>query len=262
VTTLDKGGIVFKLGEDTAMATMGKLQDWCVSYKIRAHLPRSMLAGTVKMVIKYWDHDQSMEEVIKALQDEGLKLVEIYMIKNKKKQFGGIVKITAKGSEKVQQWLEKGQAEIHGARYQVEKDRRAKKCFNCNKFGHMKADCPQEALCRRCGQPGHLGADCTVAEEELRNKCGYCFDETHNRADCQHRKDDERKERENHRKKQQLGVAKPVAKRMESVWGKQEPREPEKNNDDTLNKAIEMMREEMERQMESFRAEMVKQMAI
>jgi hypothetical protein len=257
---LEKGGVTAKLTKETGLAAMAKMFDWCADNKIRCHLPKGALSGTASVVLRGIDRNYEAEEVVEALQQEGgLELMQLYMFKNDRKQFTGTVKIIAKGSKTLKQWLDAGRGDIYGIRLQVERERASKKCFNCNKYGHIKAECKGGPRCRKCGQEGHLGADCGEAAEVLATKCGYCFTEGHSSATCQEKRDDVREERKNHKKeKQEINVG--------SVWeAKAELRKEKEANTEELQKQqqqafIKEMRQEVEQEMQKQKEQMQNQL--
>jgi len=43
------------------------------------------------------------------------------------------------------------------------------RCFNCQRFGHGKANCKRKPICAKCSQEGHTDSDCNNA-----SKCANC----------------------------------------------------------------------------------------
>jgi hypothetical protein len=256
---LDKGGVAFDVERATATATMSKMADWCAERKIRSHLPKPVLRGTAKIVIKNLPIDYDAEDIVEALQEEGVEAVELYMFKNSHNSPTGTVKATVKGSNKMKEWLERGRGEIKGVRIGVERQRAPMTCFNCNKIGHRIAECKEAKKCKQCGQEGHLKAACDVSAEELAAKCNYCFDEGHRRGECQKKREDEREERHKHKTEKKDPV-------FENAWAKKpasdgaNDHEKKNGSDNEMKKGWGDMKEEMEKemkeQMEKFRSDL------
>jgi hypothetical protein len=275
---LDNGGAVANLESKTAVAAMSNVIDWFAFMKIRCHLPKTLLRGTVSIVVKNLSTDHKAKDIVDAMQEEGVEILELYLFKNSRNQLTGTVKATVKGSPKVKEWLEKGKGEIRGARVWVERQRTPMTCFNCNKIGHRAADCKESKKCKKCGQADHLKAECKANAEELKAKCQYCFEEGHNRGGCQKKTADEREER----KKFKMEKKDPV---LENPWfsnkannnekkGNLDDLKAEKDNldlkalkkvlQDEMQDEMKKMKEEMERfrkdLMQQLVAEMIEQM--
>ena len=60
---LEKGGVVIIVDSDSAPIAMCKMADWCASKKIRCHLPKSVLRGTVRLVLKNLPSDYEAEDL-------------------------------------------------------------------------------------------------------------------------------------------------------------------------------------------------------
>jgi hypothetical protein len=131
---LDKGGVVAIIDNKTAPAAMSKIADWCATMKIRCHLHKPILRGTVRVIIKNLPIDYEADDIVDALRAEGLEILELCMFKNSRGIPTGTVKTTVKGSNKIQEWLERGKGEIRGVRVLVERQRSPLTCFNCNKI--------------------------------------------------------------------------------------------------------------------------------
>ena len=248
---LDTGGVVAKLDEATALRAMGNLHDWCASEKIRSHIPKTMQRGTTRLVIKNFHCENSMDEIIEMLSNEGVELADIYMIKTQKAYFTGIVKVTVKGSKKVHEWKQKGTATINGIRLQVEPERKAQKCYNCYRFGHKKAECTVGVRCRRCGGADHLAAGCKTEEDVIKATCGYCREEGHTKGECQAKRTDERQERENHRKENTMQI-KNVWEERKKAERREQEEEAEKGKKSQLDveQMLSKMQEQMQKQMQ------------
>ena len=226
--------------------------------KIRCHLPKSLLGGTVPIVIKNLSTDNRAQDIVDALQAEGVEIMELYMFKNSRGQLTGTVKATVKGSSKVKEWLEKGKGEINGARVLVERQRTPMTCFNCNAIGHRAAECKETKKCKMCGEAGHLKAECAANPEEQATKCQYCFEEGHRRGECQKKRDAEREERKNYRKEK----ADPV---IENPWNKmpanEKASEHEKDSlEDLKAEMTAQMQEEMKRLQQEMKEMMMEEM--
>lgn len=59
--------------------------------------------------------------------------------------------------------------------------RQLRKCFKCQKFGHIAADCRSAATgnraptsCTRCGGRNHAANDCRTKQENIGKKCSFC----------------------------------------------------------------------------------------
>ena len=237
---LDKGGIVFRLVEEKAVLAISKIRDWCSREKIRCHKPKSMLHGTLPLFIRHFEQEYDEEQVIDALKEHGVEPVDLYMIKSSNGQYTGMVKVTVKNNKKAQDWVNEGRTEIYRMHLQVERERRAKVCYNCYKYGHKIAECTNEKLCKRCGKTGHLHAKCEEKKEELEKKCGYCREEGHKKQECLIKKKDERKEREDYKQDRELRLKKNVweqrlkekAAREESQKHKQEEQRKQKEKEE------------------------------
>jgi flagellar biosynthesis GTPase FlhF len=251
---LDKGGIVAVFSNKTAPTAMCKIADWCAISKVRCHLPKSILQGTVRMVIKNLPIDYDADDVVDALREEGLEILELYMFKNSRNQTTGMVKATVKGSTKVKEWLERGRGEIKGARVGVERQRAARACFNCNKIGHLIADCKEAKKCKQCGQEGHLKAECKADAEELANKCSYCFEEEHRRGECKKKREDEREEREKFKQEQKDPV-------FNNPWKKIAPSNEVKEEEkkESMEEMKEELRKQIKEEMKEIKKEMMKE---
>ena len=248
---LEKGGVVVIIDSESAPITMCKIADWCAARKIRSHLPKTMLRGTVRLIIKNLPSDYEAEEVAEALRNEGLEILDMYMFKNANGYTTGTVKVTVKGSDKVRDWLEKERGEVKGVRIQVERQRSVTKCFNCNKIGHRIADCQETTKCKKCGQEGHLKATCTADPGELATKCGYCFEGGHSKSLCQAKREDEKKERENFKKEKK-------DPELKNPWHKQQ--ESEQENKEGKDEMMKEMKKTMKEELDQMQMEMMKTM--
>ena len=245
---LDKGGVVVTVDSATATAAMSNMADWGAKLKIRIHLPKPVLRGTAKIIVKNLPIDYEACDIVEALRDEGVEALELYMFKNSYDSPTGTVKATVKGSNRVKEWLERGRGEIRGVRIGVERQRTPMTCFNCNKIGHCIADCKEAKKCKKCGQEGHLKAACEVDAEELAAKCSYCFEEGHRRGECQKKREDERGERHKHKMEKKDPV-------FENPWKKKpannvaSENKNENENDHEIKKGWGDMKEELQREM-------------
>ena len=140
---LDKGGVVVNIDTETATATMSKMADWCAGMKIRCHLPKPLLRGTLRVIIKELPIDYDADDIMDAMRAEGVEILEMYIFKNGHGSQTGTIKVTVKGGNKVKEWVERGKGEIKGARILVERQRAPMTCFNCNKIGHRIAECKE-----------------------------------------------------------------------------------------------------------------------
>ena len=166
------------------------------------------------------------------------------------------MKATAKGSQTLKTWLETGRGEILGVKLRVERERSPKKCFNCNKYGHVKAECTSKQRCRKCGEEGHLAAECGANPAELMSKCGYCFAGDHTTKECQSKRDDVRNERKNFKEKRELGVP--------NIWKeKAEARKKEHMQESKdLDNIVEEMRQDFKRQLQEHQEQVQEQMKV
>ena len=250
---LDKGGFVVGVDSEKAAATMSKIADWCATKKIRCHLPKPVLQGTVCIIVKNLPTDYDPDEIVEALLEEGVTVLELYMFKNSRGMHTGTVKATAKGSNKVKEWLASGRGEIKGARIGVERQRTPTTCFNCNMIGHRSMDCKVPKKCKKCGQAGHLKADCKVGAEELQSKCNYCFEEGHRRGGCPKKRIDERDERQ----KFKMEKKDPV---LENPWAKKPTSSKTSENNGSLEKMKEELKKELKEEMQLLQQDMMKEM--
>jgi hypothetical protein len=245
VRKLEKGGAVAKLESTTAAAAMSIMADWCAKKKIRIHLPKPLLRGTVPIVVKNMSIDYAPQIIVDVFHGEGVEIMELYVFKNSLGQPTGTIKATVKGSNKVKAWLETGKGEIGGARILVDRQRTPMACFNCNKIGHRAADCKDKKKCKRCGQADHLKADCKADAEELADKCSYCFENNHSKGECQKKRVDERAERQQFKAEKKDPV-------LENVW-KEIPAFNKANylDDNENKKELEVMLAEMKTQLQA-----------
>ena len=95
---MDKGGVVVNVESATAAATMSKMADWCATRKIRSHLPKPLLRGTAKIIVKNLPIDYEASDIIEAMLDEGVEALEIYIFKNSRGTPTGTIKATVKGT--------------------------------------------------------------------------------------------------------------------------------------------------------------------
>ena len=95
------------------MAAVCRAHDDFAKVGVRAHLPKSALSGTAKVVVKGLPTDYEEEEIIEALAEVELK--DLYMFKKRHSgEFTGVVKCTIKGSKKLKEWLDQGKASVEG----------------------------------------------------------------------------------------------------------------------------------------------------
>lgn len=88
---------------------------------------------------------------------------------------------------------------LEGVRRLNERERKAQRCNNCYRFGHITADYKIGKQYRKCSSIEHLAADCNTPKETLTTTCGYCREHEHKSKECTIRKEEERMERINHR---------------------------------------------------------------
>lgn len=260
---LDKGGVAAQLDSATATATMSKMADWCAERKIRSHLPKTVLRGTTKIIIKNLPIDYEASDIVEALLDEGVEAVELYMFKNSRGTPTGTVKAVVKASNMVKKWLDNRRGEIRGVRVPVERQRAAVICFQCNRIGHRAGDCTEAKKCKKCGQEGHLKAECQVGAEALADKCNYCFEGGHRRGGCDKKREDEREERHKHKMERKDPT-------FENVWEKRKQASNEANenehSDEMENDGMkgwgdmkEEIRKEMKDKMKEFQTDVMNQ---
>jgi len=248
-----KGGVVVTLDNVTAPATMCKIADWCASKKIQCHLPKTIVLGTARIVIKNLPAEFEANDIVEALREEDLEILELYMFKNSH----GMIKTTVKASSKVTEWTNNKMGEIRGTWYSVEKQRIPMTCFNCNKIGHRAATCLEEKKCKNCGQGGHLKADCIDNASKMSSKCNYCFGEDHRRGECQKKKEDEREERKKYKEENKNPV-------FENAWTKtttsSKPNDNE--NKDERENLKEEIKKEMKEEMQAIQQTMIEEMKL
>ena len=68
---MTNGGFVASIDSTTATAAMSKIADWCASWKIRCHLPKPMLRGTVGIIVKNMPIDYEGDDIVEVIRDEG-----------------------------------------------------------------------------------------------------------------------------------------------------------------------------------------------
>jgi len=247
---LEKGGVVAVLESKTAATTMCKMADWFASRKIRCHLPKSVLSGTAKLVIKNLPTDYDEDDIVTALADEGLEVVEMYMFR-KQGNATGMVKVTAKAGNTVKSWLARGQGEIQGVRIRVERQRTAMKCFNCNKIGHRASECKESKKCMKCGKEGHLKAECKMTAQDLEEQCGYCHEEGHQKGECATKREDERDERAKFKQEKQVPM-------FQKAWGKTPESQPLEEDKVSMWKELQMqMKLEIKEAMAQVKADII-----
>ena len=86
----------------------------------------------------------------------------------------------------------------------IERERKAHACNNCFRFNHKMDKCPYCKQCRKCGNNDHIATECKEKKETLMLTCGYCRIKGHKSKDCGTRREEEKSERINYRKSQQM----------------------------------------------------------
>ena len=205
--SLEKGGFSVTMKGIKAIITMCDLKDWFAKKKIRIHIPKNLLQGSARVVMRNFNAENQSWEIIDAIEEAGVKVLDLYMIRNKTTQyFTGMIKVTLLGNRTMNTWLETGKANLCGVRRPIERERKALKCNNCYHYNHKMEDCKFGKQCRKCGSTEHVAAECKTDKQQLTTNCGYCREEGHTSKECTTRREDEKNERINYRKTQRLQI--------------------------------------------------------
>ena len=192
MTKLARGGLAVNLAAETAVAAMCAVQDWSARNKFRNHIPKNLLNGTARLMIRNFYFGTTAMDIVKMIQAQGVEVVDLYMLRNDYGTFRGSVKITVRGNDTVQYILDQRRILLKGVYRPVEPQTKMKNCNNCGKF-HLAKDCKVGKQCRKCGSEEHLAKDCPITKDELSQMCSYCHSTDHSTTTCEVRKEDEKR---------------------------------------------------------------------
>ncbi|XP_055924552.1 uncharacterized protein LOC129956646 [Argiope bruennichi] len=107
----------------------------------------------------------SLEEITKKLQSQGVTQVRRISIRRDGKLLNTKHLILTFNSPKLPESIKAGYMKLPVRPYVPNPLR----CFNCQRFGHSKANCRGTLTCARCAVPGHESNECSAKE-----KCVNC----------------------------------------------------------------------------------------
>ena len=85
-----------------------------------------MLQGSVQVFIMNLHINTRAWQIIKFLENAGVKVMDIYMIQNEiSGKFRGLVKTTLLGNNVMDNWLENGKAILGGVRRPIKRERKS-----------------------------------------------------------------------------------------------------------------------------------------
>lgn len=110
-----------------AVETMCNLKDWIAKRKIRINIPRNLLQGSARVFMRNFNATTQAWEIIEAIEKEGVKVLNIYMIRNKQTNyFTRLTKVTLLGNNTMNKWLKNEKANLGGVYRQIEREKRHK----------------------------------------------------------------------------------------------------------------------------------------
>ena len=80
---LEKGGMEINMEGKNAVAKMSNLKYWFAENKLRIHIPKNMLQGCAKVFIRNYHATTSAEEIVQTIEEAGVRVVDLYLIRNK-----------------------------------------------------------------------------------------------------------------------------------------------------------------------------------
>ena len=121
-------------------------------------------------------------------------------------RFTGLVKATLLGNSVLNKWMTERRANMGGVRRPLERERKAKKCHKCLRYNHKSEECTVGTQCRKCESSGHIAKECDTPTEIIAMTCLYCRKEGHVNRDCDLRIGEEKEERMQYRKDQNIKI--------------------------------------------------------
>lgn len=165
---------------------------------------------TLQLIIKGVDTTTNLndEEIIEELSAQGITNAQ--RITNKEGNPTTVVRLAA-GDKRTYEKLLNGYVTIDLQRFRTSPSRTVLQCYNCQKVGHTKFNCPNEIRCLRCGG-SHSHKEC-----KNQVKCSNCGNEhTSCSRSCPYLREEAKQKQANQQEKSSTQTRKPSSTRLPS----------------------------------------------